>query len=82
MFPCFPFLSSSPRLLLALIGRHIIVGDYETNNLCISWYFLQLGTISKWGAVCIEPVKKKLACGDTGMGAMAEPALGPPQTPQ
>lgn len=32
----------------------------------------QIETIKNWGATIIEPIEKKLACQDIGMGAMAE----------
>lgn len=32
----------------------------------------QVTLIKKWGATIIEPIEKKLACNDVGMGAMAE----------
>ena len=31
-----------------------------------------LGTLTSWGAVLIPPISKTLACGDTGVGAMAD----------
>jgi phosphopantothenoylcysteine decarboxylase len=33
----------------------------------------QLKTLKKWGYQIIKPISKVLACGDDGMGAMAEP---------
>jgi phosphopantothenoylcysteine decarboxylase len=32
----------------------------------------QIGVVTRWGAKIIEPIEKKLACNDIGMGAMAE----------
>jgi phosphopantothenoylcysteine decarboxylase len=32
----------------------------------------QLGKVSAWGYRIISPVEKKLACGDYGIGGMAE----------
>lgn len=32
----------------------------------------QLDTIARWGATVVKPVSKELACGDTGVGAMAD----------
>ena len=32
----------------------------------------QLNLVVQWGATVIAPIEKKLACGDVGMGAMAE----------
>ncbi|KAI9189479.1 hypothetical protein H9P43_000912 [Blastocladiella emersonii ATCC 22665] len=33
-----------------------------------------LATLQRWGYRVIDPISKKLACGDIGTGAMAEPA--------
>lgn len=35
----------------------------------------QLDTLRRWGVRVIDPVVKKLACGDVGIGAMAPRAL-------
>lgn len=32
----------------------------------------QIATLIQWGHVEIPPISKKLICGDTGVGAMAE----------
>jgi phosphopantothenoylcysteine decarboxylase len=33
----------------------------------------QVATLEEWGAVVVPPIAKALACGDEGVGAMAEP---------
>ena len=33
----------------------------------------QLRTLQSWGVTIVEPISKRLACDDIGMGAMAEP---------
>jgi phosphopantothenoylcysteine decarboxylase len=32
----------------------------------------QIEVIQKWGVITINPISKKLLCGDTGIGAMEE----------
>lgn len=32
----------------------------------------QIATLNQWGHIEIPPISKKLMCGDTGVGAMAE----------
>lgn len=36
--------------------------------------FEQVDRLEKWGIEMIKPITKTLACGDTGVGAMEEPA--------
>jgi phosphopantothenoylcysteine synthetase/decarboxylase len=75
-------LSSCSALSPSLILAHVLCSLFLTqiapamNTLMWSSPFTQqhLDILTRLGATTIPPIAKRLACGDVGVGAMAEPA--------